>query len=262
MQPKKPARRRLVLTSEGGPGTGKTDFFYRTAPRPALVINLDLNGEGIEERYAEDDVLIKRVPVPPMAIFNDSARSEERRKQDADLFTEIRDLYRIAVEKDYFRSIMIDEGKALWELARRSYLHSLDFGAAKQTSYTPINGAMSRFYQLAKLNRFNLYIPHRQTDERGEHITQDGKKTSVPTGEKKYAGWSQALYESQCHLLLTKDDKWANGNGKDSLGKFDAVITKCTANTKIEGMMLSGEDITWANIGQLVFPMSEDSDWL
>ncbi len=237
MQPKKPARRRLVLTSEGGPGTGKTDFFYRTAPRPALVINLDLNGEGIEERYAEDDVLIKRVPVPPMAIFNDSARSEERRKQDADLL-------------------------ALWELARRSYLHSLDFGAAKQTSYTPINGAMSRFYQLAKLNRFNLYIPHRQTDERGEHITQDGKKTSVPTGEKKYAGWSQALYESQCHLLLTKDDKWANGNGKDSLGKFDAVITKCTANTKIEGMMLSGEDITWANIGQLVFPMSEDSDWL
>jgi hypothetical protein len=250
--PRKPARRRLVCTSEGGPGTGKTDLFYRTFPRPALVIDLDLNGSAIEERHLDDDVLIKRVVVPPLIH-----KTEDRRKQDEVLFAEVRDLYRAAIEKDYFRSYMIDNGTALYDLCRRAYLTDLDFGAAPQTSYVGINSVMSRFYQLAKQHRCTLYIPHRQTEERVESYTKAGKKTSTPTGELKYSGWKNALYESSLHLLLTKDPKH---QGKTEM--FDCQIVKCSSNHRVEGLLLTGNDITYRNLGMLAYPQSEESEWV
>lgn len=266
---KREVKRRLICTSEGGPGCGKTDLFYRTAPRPALVIQLDLNDEGVREQYSEDeDILFKNVIVPPFTIHD-----KAQRLKDMEIYiSQVRDLYVPSATKGYFRSIMIDEGVALYTLVRRSFLEDLSFGGAPQTSYAPINAAMARFYTLAKQQRINLYIPHRQTDER----TAEG---TAPSGRKKAGGWKDSLYESQVHLVMEKDpsfditkcgdcdrqrkacrcDKFVKRNAAD---KFTATIAKCTARTKIEGQVLTGSEINWQTLGQLVFPHSEESDWL
>lgn len=280
VQAKAPVRRRLVLTSEGGPGVGKTDLFYRSAPRPALVIQLDMNDEGLRERHEGEDIVFKDVIVPPTK----PDREDADRRADMLIYKEVRDLYVAAVSKLYFRSVMIDEGLALYELVRRSFLVGLGFGESSQQSYTPVNSAMDRFYTLAKQHRVNLYIPHRQTDEREEGINTNGKKTSTPTGRKKIAGWKHSLYTSQCHLLLEKDshfdpaacgacglkrktgpksqgctcDKFVK---QDPLSKFTATITKCTSRSKIEGMVLIGNEIHWKTIGMLCYPHSTESDW-
>lgn len=275
--PSKPARRRLVATGEGGEGSGKTDFFLRTYPKPALVIQLDLNDEGLREKHLGEDILFNDVIVPPLPL---AYKNEERRLADMKIAASVRDLYVKSIEKDYFRSIMIDEGMALYTLARRAFLQSLDFGEAPETSYAPINTYMERFYKLAKQHRVNLYIPHRQVEERKEHVSKTtGKISSVRTGNMICGGWKSALYESQCHVLFTKDknfkpdtcrecdekkskcrcEKFKRKNPAD---KFDLQIIKCTANTNVEGMILSGEDITLANLGQLVFPLSDESDWV
>jgi len=277
---KPPVRRRIILTSEGGPGVGKTHIFYASAPRPALVIQLDMNDEGLRENYDKDlDILFKTVVVPPFITHD-----EVQRLKDMSIYTQLRDLYNLSVTKDYFRSIMIDEGWALYTLVRRAFLTDLSFGGASQPSYAPINSAMDRFYTLAKQHRTNLYIPHRQTDEREVAFSSGGKKTSVPTGGLVAAGWKQSLYASQCHLLLGKDPAFnpllcsncelpRNGNGKarrcacakfgkrNPIDKFEATIIKCTANTRVEGMMLQGDDINWATLGQLIFPATSEEDW-
>ena len=250
----KPARRRLVMTGEGGPGTGKTDFFYRTFPRPALVIQLDLNDEGIRERYEGRDIFFKDIIVPPFIVHD-----EDQRAKDMIIAMLVRDLYKESVNLDCFRSIMIDEGKALYTLARRAFLLNLDFGGSSQQSYAPINAYMARFFTLAKQHRLNLYISHRQEDERESGYSNSGKRTSIPTGNKQIAGWKDALYESQCHVLFTKDEKY---KGKIPSAKFDMRVLKCTANTSVEGFTFNGDDITLANLGQMIWPTSEESDWV
>lgn len=251
VKPTVPKRRRLVCTSEGGPGVGKTDFFYRTFPKPSLTINIDLNDEGVTEKYADKDVLVKRVPVP----------AEHDKARDRGIFDELMELYETSVAGDWFRSVMIDEGAALYTLCRRAFLDGLDFGEADQKDYTPINSRMSRFYTLAKQERFNLYIPHRQKKERARvKNPRSGKWGSEETGRMIYSGWKDALYESQCHLLMRKDPQ-KNSKGK-LLSKFEAEIVKCTANSEIEGRVLFDDDINLPNLGELVFPQSDAKDWL
>lgn len=249
--PATPKRRRLVMTSEGGPGVGKTDLFYRTFPGPKLVINIDLNAEGVEERYVDDDVLIKRVVIP----------AKHKREKDKLILNELMELYETSVTKDYFRSVMIDEGVALYTLTRRSFLEGLDFGDAPQTDYTAINSRMSKFYTLAKQYRFNLYIPHRQKKERvpGEKNPRTGKRPSVETGLMVCGGWKDALYESQCHIRLTKNPQF-NSKGK-RISKFEGQIIKCTARESLEGTVLYDDEIGLDVIGPMVFPESNEKDW-
>jgi hypothetical protein len=278
-QAERVVKRRLVLTAEGGPGVGKTDLFYRSAPRPALVIQLDMNDEGLRERYVGDDIVFKDVIVPPFIGPHDEAQ----RLKDMAIFEDVRNLYNTSVIKGYFRSVMIDEGAALYMLVRRACLQGLGFGESSQTAYASVNTAMDRFYTLAKQHRVNLYVPHRQTDEREDSYTANGTKTSTPTGGKKFKGWKESLYASQCHLLLEKDEtfdpqacgacglkrKTGKGAGctcdkfvkQNPVDKFRATVKKCTARTQVEGTVLFGDDINWATLGQLVFKHSDEDDW-
>lgn len=249
IRPSAPKQRRLVLTSEGGPGVGKTDLFYRSFPDPKLVINIDLNDEGVSERYEENDVLIHRVMAP----------KDHDMKRDRRIFDEIMEIYAISAENKLFRSIMIDEGAAFYTLCRRAYLDSLDFGEADQKDYTEINAAMASIYTLAKQERFNLYIPHRQTDERQRlRNPRTGKWGSQLTGGQVYKGWKFATYESQLHLLLRKNPIFERGK---RISKFEAEILKCTARERIEGKVLLDEAISLPILGTLVFPQSEEEDW-
>lgn len=248
--PAVPKRRRLVLTSEGGPGTGKTDLFYRTFPRPGLVINIDLNDEGVSERYSEDDILIKRIVMP----------AEHDKNHDREIADELIELYESSVKGDFFRSVMMDEGAAIYTLMRRAFLDGLDFGDSPQTDYTPINSRMARFYTLAKQNRFNLYIPHRQKKERVRVKTRSGRWGSEETGAYVCSGWGNALYDSQCHIRMTKDPQF--GKRGNLISKFKAEVLKCTARSSVEGTVLLDDAISLPMLGELVFPASEESDWV
>lgn len=241
--PKKPARRRLVMTGEGGPACGKTDFFYRTFPRPALAIQLDLNDEGIRERYVGQDLYFKDVIVP--TYIGD--HTEAQRAKDMVIATEVRNLYAEAAKGNYFRSIMVDEGEELWTLARRAFLTDLGFGGSSRPSYAGPNAWMKRFYTLAKQNRVNLYIPHRQ---------KDGQDGAASSSKKEHGGWKKALYESQCHVVFAKNAE------EDGLDKFTMTVMKCTANTSVEEQVFTGRDISLPNLGQTIFPLSDEEDWV
>lgn len=253
VSPSRQTRRRLVVTSEGDPGTGKSDFALRTAPRPILHIDLDNNIEGIEERYADDDgVLIKRVKMPVMI----------NKEHDLEQFKEIRSLVLKSIEIDAFRTISMDTGDALYELCRRGFLGVLGFGEAKQSDFDVVNANMRRFFRASKEQRVNFYMPHRRTDAYREIVMASGKKTGVKSGERKRQGWKDAEYEAQVHLIFEKEHKTKEELDLDPLCKFKCTIAKCTANTNVEGMELIGEEITWPLLGTTVFPHSKYKDWV
>ena len=57
--------RRIIMTIEAETGCGKSDFMFRSAPRPLLIIDLDHNLEGLKEKYPSDEILIHSVEIPP-----------------------------------------------------------------------------------------------------------------------------------------------------------------------------------------------------
>lgn len=248
-RPAPPKNRRLVCTGEGPPKSGKSRFFYETFPEPRLAIDLDLSSDSVIEDHIEDEAtLIKRVFIP----------AKHDKSHDREICDELVELYEAVAAKGQFRSVMIDEGLALYTLCRRAFLDGLDFGDASQQDYTPINSRMSRFFTLAKQNRFNLYIPHRQTKERVQvKSSRTGKWGSQETGDWKYAGWKNALYDSQCHLVFGKE---TSTTGKRTVTEFTATIKTCV-RAKVEGKVLRDEAISLPIVGSLVFPQSEEEDW-
>lgn len=254
--PRPPVVRRLILSSEGDTGTGKSDFALRTAPRPLLHINLDHNIEPIEERYTEGDILIYDVKMPV----------DIDKERDLEQFKSLRKLILTSIEKKLFRTISIDTGDALYELCRRGFLGALGFGEAKQSDFDVVNANMRKFYRSAKDARINLYVAHKRKDEYKDSINpQTGKKTAFRTGQKRMDGWKDTQYEAQCHVIFEKDPKWSADEDEgdpDPYGKFTMTVLKCTANTDLEGTVFRGREISYQNLGTQVFQASGWKDWL
>lgn len=260
--PQTPKRRRLVLSVEADEGCGKSRLGLYTAPRPLLVVNLDKNIEGLEENVANDEVLIYNVDMP------------EDVDEDADFkqWKDVQKLILTCIHKHYFRSIFIDTWDAMWELCRRGYLgkDGLKFGGDSQTSYTEPNAAMRKIIRAAKQDKsVNLILAIRTTDERKDGISASGKKTSIVTGKRVASGWKHTRFEAQCHVRLEKDKDWRCERSACKKGcvdpdvhrldRFTCTIMKCTANERVEGEVLVGTDITFANLGMMVFPKTQDT---
>lgn len=243
VRPQRPKFRRLVMTGEGDTGCGKSSFALRSMPRPILLIDLDRNLEGIEPDYADDDdILIKHIDIP--AQFD--KKQKEDQKRDYKLLMEIQDLYEDALATGVFRTVAIDTGNDLWELARRGILGGgLEFGDTKRTDYAPANAYMKAFFDSAKSSEINFYMSLH---------TKDEYKGATATGKRVAGGWKGSIQCSQCHVRLYKDD---SGSVPD---KFHAEILKCSANSEVEGTVLDGEEISFRNLGMLIYRSSME-DW-
>jgi len=250
---------RLVATGDGEPGTGKSDFCFRSAPRPLQVINIDTNIDNIEDRYKDaGDIMIKDVEMPVNI------------DQDRDLatFQDVHGCIVEGIESGLFRTTMIDEGGQLYELARRGYHGSLDFGDVPQSAFTIVNSKMRKIFRAAKAQRTNLFVIHRLKDEREDITTRNGKRSSTPTGNRILTGWKDTLSESQCHVRFEKIRHWtcprsACSDGckkpeQHSLMRFSMEIVKCSKNQAVEGIKFWGSEITFENLGWTVYPNSMD----
>lgn len=226
----------LVMTCEGETGVGKSDFFIRSAPDPLLVINLDRNLKGMIEKYADRDILVKHIRMPK---FDKKQKGPEQQARDMDLLQEILDLYMDALECGDFKSIMIDTGDALYELARRGILGGgLEFGDAKRTDFAPVNAFMKAFFDEAKSNPVNFLMTLHMKDE---------YKGANSTGNRTRSGWKGSIQCSQCHVALSKD------MSESGLDKFLLHVVKCTINTDVEGQTLQGKEISFKMLQDLVY---------
>lgn len=238
-------KRRLVMTSEADTGCGKSDLMMRSAPKPLLVVDLDNNLEGLEDKYKDDSILIYHAVIPAKYQPGNKAH----RTRDFNLAMEIQDLFLEAVDSNYFRSILVDTNNKLWELARRGLLENggQDFSSDKRTDYGPANNYMESFFNAAKSKRINFCMTCH---------TKEEYKGGKPTNQRVAGGWKEAVLCSQCHVRMYKD------KGGVVPDKFHMEILKCSWNSELEGLELHGEEISFPALGMLIFPQTSEEDWV
>ncbi len=185
-------------------------------------------------------------------------RVPRRLNQEADekLWSEIRELYEVSVAKDYFRSVMIDTGDLIYELLRRAKLGTLDFGDVPRSQYSIVNSSMNWVYNHAKDMRVNLCVTHKVKAEFINKVNErTGKTMGVESGKMKRAGWAEADFAAQMVVRMFKD---VGAVGAD---RYKCEIVKCTGNSDVEGEILTGDEITFQNLGVLSAPWSKPNEW-
>lgn len=81
---------RMIISTEGGEGSGKTDFALRTTPRPCVYLDFDYGTEGVggldNEEMMQDVELIQYDPFGPAYLDEEKEKQAARAKPEVDRF--------------------------------------------------------------------------------------------------------------------------------------------------------------------------------
>jgi hypothetical protein len=222
--------RRLIFRSWGLEKVGKNHFGF-TAPGPIFGQYFDPGGiEGVAQKFL-------KAPLGPKEIkaiqyrFNKKTDDQEAAIKIRDKFV---DDYAFALTKA--RTIQWDETE-LWELFRFA-----EFGKESDTprEYGPLNGMYRGLLQDAYDAGVNLQLIQK---------VKEKWVNNKPSGIMEPIGFKQANYIVQVNL----EHSWTPEGG------FNVKVVNCRQNTE-----LWGEDygaISFAELGCLVFPDSEQEEW-
>ncbi len=221
---------RLIWVSSGREKVGKSHFGL-TAPGPICGQYFDPGGiEGVAQKFLQ-------APLGPKEIhaiqyrYNKKTNDQQFAKEIKARFIED---YQQALT--WARTIQWDETE-FWEVCRFA-----EFGreSAKGREYGPLNGEYRGLIQDAYDAGVNLQLIQK---------VKEAWKDDKPTGEMKPVGFTQAQNVVQVNL----SHAW------DSVNGFQTTVTNCRQNMTLAGGTV--RDLTYAMLGELVFPESSEEDW-
>lgn len=231
----RPVKRRLIVSACAEQGSGKT-YFGLSAPAPIAYINLDLNDDGVIQKYQREKKIYRSCYSLPNGNGSNTDKISEAAQNAWD---SICNDFMGALHDNSIRSIVIDTATELWELLRLAV-------------YGKLSGVISRDYQHANAvyrqlirevegTEKNLVLLHKLTNE---------YKADKPTGNMVRAGFKHTGYLVQCEIDMRKVST------EEFPDKFHAIISKCTLNPEVEGVELQGDSVNFTSLAQFVFP-----DW-
>lgn len=224
-------KRRLLWRSWGREKSGKNHFGL-TAPGPIYVLAFDPGGlEGMAEKF-------KKAPLGPKEIVVKQYRFNKKRNGQEEAQA-LKEQFIVNYEDalNNARTIVIDETE-LWELVRFA-----EWGreSAKGREYGPLNGEYRGWIHDAYDAGVNLQLIQK---------VKEKWENDKPTGEMEPFGFKQAGNVVQVNL----EHSWTKEGG------FNVCVKECRQN-----MGIAHEDfgaINYAELGQLVFPDTDESDWV
>lgn len=223
---------RLIYRSFGWDKVGKTHFGL-TMPSPILGMYLDPGGtEGVAQKFLRGDDGFPKKDIRQIQYrFNKKFDDQDKAKEMRDQWIED---YQHALT--IARSIQWDETET-WELFRFA-----EFGRESdlQREYGPLNGMYRGLIQDAFDVGVNLQLIQKVK-------TKWVKGQS--TDEIEPVGFKQAGNIVQVSLEHT----WSHADG------FQVCIVNCRQNTEVWGETFT--NLTFPELGQLVYPDSDEGDW-
>jgi hypothetical protein len=234
--------RRLVLTIDGPPKEGKTEFTL-TAPEPITIHNLDLGLEGVVEKFAATKEIYAfdyQIPMSAMLPGSEfSGMSDAAQKVWKEYVRNFRD----SLSK--MRTIVVDTGTEAWQLVRLARLGKLT--SIMPVQYTAVNAEFRQLTQLAlSQNSCNVIFTHKVKD-----VYKDDKKT----GEIERAGFGEIEYDVQAVLKASRD------YAKTGVDQFSIQIATCRANLGASGRRFTGTDCTFTNVATAIYPSTDEKYW-
>lgn len=235
---------RLVISLEGPPKTGKTEFAL-SAPGPIAIHNFDLGLEGVVEKFLDKKVIYPfeyqipisaRLPGSGFAALADPA---------ARVWEEFVTNYRACLDNEEIRTIILDTGSEMWNLCRLARLGKLT--QVLPIQYTAVNAEFRQLTQLAMANtRANVIYIHR---------VKPVYKNEQKTEETERSGFGEIEYDVQSVLRTTRDYSKAGPE------QFGVTIQECRGNIYASGKELRAGDCTFKGVARAIYPDAPSELW-
>lgn len=224
---------RLIVNSTGLEKTGKNHFGF-TGPGPIYGLYFDPGGvEGVAQKFKRGDVKGHE----KKEILQTTYRYRKNTDDQAvakEVIAQFEEDYQYALKNA--RTIQWDDSE-LWEAARFA-----EFG--RESSKGQFYGPLNAWYRGLVLDAYEAGV--------NLQIVQKVKRAWVddaPSDTYEGTGFKGAGYLAQVNLRHT----WDKENG------FGIFVESCRQNMAIAGETFY--DCSWAELGQYVFPDSDEGDW-
>ena len=232
---------RLIWRSYGPEKSGKNHFGL-TAPGPVAIQCFDVLGlEGTVEKFRAQG---KDIHVCKYHLDINDSDVQQMAKNVLTRFTED-----FEVAQNNARTIQWDETE-LWRVFRYAELGDK---SATPSAYDAVNFKYAEMiHQVDDTNvNFQLIQKVKEKWNTVEEVNREGRKVSKgrPSGQMVPTGMKEVQFLVQANISHT----WDKENG------FGVHIANCRQNMAIAGESYYG--VEFAEIAQLVFPESDESDW-
>ena len=243
----KPKHKRLLLSSEGLPNTGKSEFAL-SAPGPGIFICVDRGHEAMLDNpnppswRNADKYAFKTIEVPLATQAAQPVYLEYWRK--------FYDEYKKALANEDCRTVILDGDSDTWELQRLA-----EFGKLTQVPsimYANVNAArramIARAFDSGKI----VISTNKLKDGYESKMSSDNKEVRVKTGGYERQGFPdhEYLFQLQIRHLYNR-----------AKGEFGIEIMRCKSDTTLQGFQLWGEECNFQSLVQTVYPNVPLSEW-
>lgn len=234
------SRRYGHLNIWGPGGTGKSHL-AATAPGPVGVIDLDLNFDRVIANFPGAD--FRAIPIRYVAGHDKEGTQGVCKEAWFKLEAHMEDAVKWA------GSTVVDTETEMWELLRLAdHGTGSPRGRRMDRLWGPTNATMMRMLRLWKASRTNLITVSLCGDQYKE-IVKDGDKVSTKTGKFERKGFSRLEYTVDVAVQTLVED-----------GEFKAEVMLNKFDVNMQGMIVEGEDLSFAGIMGLCSGMDPD-EW-
>jgi hypothetical protein len=227
---------RIVAASAGDVGVGKT-YFWLTGPAPVVMLSFDRGTEGVVESFRADqdkEIRVKHYDWEPTEE-NDVAFTKEAAIKLRDEF--IKDFIYACSNA---RTVIVDTESHMWNLFRYA-----EFGSPKADvprDFDKVNQLMQKYISLPKKLTINCGFIQSVKDE--------WASMSKKSGGVQRAGFGQTPKIVQVDLFHTRVN-----------GDFVITVNKARGPNAKSMQDQSYKNLTFSDLGQLMFPDTEEEDW-
>jgi hypothetical protein len=235
-------KKRIIMAIDGREKSGKSHFAL-SGPQPIGVINLDIGLDGVVQKWQDDkDIWVTDVKVNIQQLKELSP--QEAAKEADRAYTQVVRAYQAILGEA--RTIIWDNATEIWELLRMARFGKLDH--VKPHHYGPVNAEYRELLRMAyDQDKTNLILLHKMKDE-----YVDDKRT----GLVKRAGFSDTGFLVQMNALCWR-------GAEDVVPDcFHMTIADCRQNAELANCDINGAELNFPYIAKLVFPDTEEADWL
>ncbi len=232
-------KHRLIWAGFGEVGTGKTTFGLG-APGPIAVISFDKGLEGVVEPFTEQkDIHVLEYDWSPTAELDQDEAIALRDQVTADFEYVIQ----------HARTVILDRETDIWELFRYA-----EFGAPNDSprNYPALNQRYRRLINMPKALDINFGCVQGMKSEWAAKVNaKTGAQGAAATGARIRAGFGEL--DGLVHLNI--EHYRENGEFGMRVGK-----ARGPGGADVQDKELPG--LSFAEFAQLVFPGTDESDWV
>lgn len=237
-------RPRVVVSIDGLPKTGKTTLAL-TAASTIAIVNLNFGLEYVASKFKDAGKDILTYDASKRLAGMVGMSTDERGMECDIIMKETEEVVQDALRTQNVRTILIDTGTELWEVARYGTIGSEGGRGVAARDYGDANAFMRRIIKAAySTDHVSLIIVHH---------TKEAWANNKPTGLNIRDGWKNIGAEIQ-FSILTEVEETINRRTRRKQGEtFYATIKECRINREMEMFgRLEGDMLNFPMIASMV----------